>query len=145
MVRNVAIGALMFFFVAVPTASMLSMHGMMEHSAQHVCTLTLAMQSACPGENVFQLIIHHLSFALNFSDVIVAASSALLGMFFVVAFFLTPDVVPRTSHYLQTSALRWRTDSVLLATALRTFRRWFALNLSSGDDEAPLWARAVTG
>lgn len=118
---------------------------MMEHSAEHVCTLTLAMQSACPGENVFQLLFHHLSFALNFSNVIVAASSALLGTFFVAIFFLTPDVVPRVSRYLQTSALRWRTDSVLLATALHVFRRWFALNLSSGDDEAPLWARAVIG
>lgn len=119
---------------------------MMNHTAQqHVCTLTPAMLSECLGENAMQLLAHHLSFALNFNEAPVAASMVFMGLFFEVALFLTPDVVPRVSRYLQTSALHWRIASLLLATALRMFRRWFAINLSSGDDEAPMWARTVAG
>lgn len=145
MVRNVAIGALMLFTVVVPTASVMSMQSMMDHSTPHVCTISLAMQSACLGDSVMQLIIHHLSFALSFGNVPLAAEAALLLLFFVAVVILAPEVVSRHSRHIRTRVLHWRDGPVLLATALHTFRRWFARHLSSGDDHAFAWARAVAG
>lgn len=145
MVRNVAIGALMLFTVVVPTASIMSMNAMMDHSTPHVCTLSLAMQSACLGDNVMQIIVHHLSFALSLNSVPLAAGAAGLFLFFVAIAVLTPWVVPRGYRYIRTRVVHWRDAPLLLATALKTFRRWFARHLSSGDDSAFLWARAVAG
>lgn len=145
MVRNVAIGALMLFTVVVPTASIMSMNAMMDHSTPHVCSLSLAMQSACLGDNVMQLIVHHLSFALSLNNVPLAAGASGLFLFFVAVAVLTPWTVPRDYRYIRTRVAHWRDAPLLLAIALRTLRRWFARHLSSCGDNAFSRARAVTG
>lgn len=145
MVRNVAIGVLMLFTVVVPTASVMSMNTMMDHSTPHVCTLSLAMQSACLGNSVMQIIVHHLSFALNLNSVPLATGAAGLLLFFVAVAILTPWAVPRVYRYIRMRVVHWRDAPLLLAIALHTLRRWFARHLSSGDDGVFAWARAVAG
>lgn len=145
MLRNVAVGALMLFTVVVPTASIMSMNAMMDHSAPHVCTLSLAMQSTCLGDNVMQLIVHHLSFALSLNNVPLAAGADGFLLFFVAVAVLTPWAVPRDYRYIRTRVVHWRDAPLLLAIALRALRRWFARHISSGDYNAFSWARAVTG